>query len=55
MFPAAPAGQMPREGFRTDFDLARLTPGRYVLTIEAAAGRDRKRTATRQISIDIVA
>jgi hypothetical protein len=46
---AAPAGKMLREGFRTDFDLSRLTPGRYVLTLEAASGRDRKRTTTRQI------
>ena len=51
---AAPAGKMLREGFRTDFDLLRLTPGRYVLTIEAASGRDRKRTATKQIPIDTV-
>ena len=51
---AAPAGKMLREGFRTDFDLSRLTPGRYVVMIEGASGRDRKRTVTRQIPIDIV-
>ncbi len=51
---AAPAGKMLREGFRTDFDLSRLTPGRYVLMIEAASGRDRKRAATKQIPFDIV-
>lgn len=38
-----------REGFRTDFDISKLTPGQYVLTLEARAGRDQKRTATRQI------
>jgi hypothetical protein len=51
---AAPAGKMLREGFRTDFDLSLLAPGRYVLTLEAASGRDRKRTTTRQIPFDIV-
>ena len=51
---AAPAGKMLREGFRTDFDLSRLAPGRYVLALEATSGRDRKRTATKQIPIDII-
>ena len=44
-----PAGESLREGFRTDFDLSKLTPGSYVLTLEARAGRGQKRTVTRQI------
>lgn len=51
---SAAEGKMLREGFRTDFDLSRLAPGRYVLALEATSGRDRKRTATRQIPIDII-
>ncbi len=50
---AAPTGKMLREGFRTDFDLSRLTPGRYLLFLEAGLGRDRKKTVTRQIPIEI--
>lgn len=48
-----PAGKSLREGFRTDFDLSTLTPGSYVLTLEASAGRDGKRTATRQIPFTV--
>jgi len=44
-----PAGKSLREGFRADFDLTRLTPGNYVLTVEARTPSDRKRVATRQI------
>ena len=43
------AGKSLREGFRTDFDLAKLTPGNYVLTLEARAGRGAKDAVTRQI------
>ena len=48
-----PAGKSLREGFRTDYDLSKLTPGHYVLTLEARAGRDQKRTATRQIPFTV--
>lgn len=44
-----PAGKTLREGFRTDFDLTRLKPGSYVLTLEARTSSDRKKVATRQI------
>jgi hypothetical protein len=47
------AGKSLREGFRTDFDLAKLTPGMYVLTLEARAGRSAKDAVTRQIPFAI--
>ena len=47
------AGKSLREGFRTDFDLAQLTPGMYVLTLEARAGRGAKDAVTRQIPLAI--
>ncbi len=43
------AGKSLREGFRTDFDLAKLTPGNYILTLEARAGRGAKDAVTRKI------
>ena len=43
------AGKSLREGFRTDFDLAKLTPGSYVLTLEARAGRGAKDVVTRKV------
>ena len=42
------AGKSLREGFRTDVDLSKLTPGSYVLTLEAR-GRNGKKPVTRQI------
>ena len=50
---AGPAGKTLRESFRTDFDLTRVKPGSYVLTLEARAGRDQKRTVSRQIPFAI--
>jgi hypothetical protein len=47
------AGKSLREGFRMDFDLAKLTPGMYVLTLEARAGRSAKDAVTRQIPFAI--
>ena len=47
------AGKSLREGFRTDFDLAKLTPGNYVLTIEARAGRGAKDAVTRSIPFTV--
>jgi hypothetical protein len=47
------AGKSLREGFRTDFDLAKLTPGNYVLMLEARAGRSAKDVVTRQIPFAI--
>ncbi len=47
-----PAGKSVREGFRSDFDLSKLTPGSYVLTLEARAGRERK-AVTRQIPFTV--
>lgn len=49
---SAPAGKSLRESFRTDFDLARVTPGSYVLTLEARVPGER-RTVTRQIPFTI--
>lgn len=46
---ADPAGKSLRESFRTDFDLSRVKPGSYVLTLEARASRDGKKIVTRQI------
>jgi hypothetical protein len=43
------AGKSLREGFRTDFDLSTLTPGSYVLTLDARAGRGVKDAVTRKI------
>ena len=50
---AGSAGKTLRESFRTDFDLSRAKPGSYVLTLEARAGRDQKRTVNRQIPFTI--
>jgi hypothetical protein len=47
------AGKSLREGFRTDFDLAKLTPGSYVLTLEARAGRGAKDAVTRKIPFTV--
>lgn len=43
------SGKMVREGFRTDFDLSRLAPGRYLIALEASTTGDRKKTISRQI------
>ncbi len=49
----AMSGPMVREGFRTDFDLSRLTPGRYLLALEASPGGNRQKTVSRQIPFSI--
>jgi hypothetical protein len=46
---AGPVERKLREGFRTDFDLASVKPGPYVLTLEARSAADRRKTVTRQI------
>jgi VWFA-related protein len=51
---AEAVGKIAREGFRTDFDLTRLQPGGYVLTLEGRSPKDRKRIVSRQIPFDIV-
>jgi hypothetical protein len=38
-----------REGFRTDFDLSRVSPGSYVLTLEARSSETGGRVVRRQI------
>ena len=48
-----PADEMLRRGYRVDFDLSRLTPGPYVLTLEARSPQVRNRIATRQIPFTI--
>jgi len=48
-----PAGKSLREGFRTDFDLSKLTPGNYVLTLEARAGRNGSKAVTRRIPFSV--
>jgi hypothetical protein len=50
---AAPAGKSLRESFRTDFDLARVQPGTYVLTLEGRVPQERNKTVTRQIPFTI--
>jgi len=46
----ATSGKIVREGFRADFDLARLAPGRYVLALEASpSSRNRQKAVSRQI------
>ena len=47
-------GKMLREGFRADFDLSPLKPGRYLLALEARSTRNKQRTVARQIPFDIV-
>lgn len=42
-----------REGFRADFDLSRLAPGSYVLTLEARSNQTGKRTVTRQVPFNV--
>ncbi len=46
-------GKTLREGYRTDVDLSRLTPGPYVLTLEARTPSERTRVATRQIPFSV--
>jgi hypothetical protein len=48
-----PDGRNAREGFRMDFDLARVSPGRHVLTIEARSSQTGTRTVRRQIPITV--
>ena len=45
--------EMLREGFRTDFDLTAVTPGSYVLTLDAQSPVDRKKTVRRQIPFTV--
>jgi hypothetical protein len=42
-----------REGFRTDFDLSRMTPGSYILTLEARSSDTGSRVVKRQIPFTI--
>ncbi len=48
-----PDGGNAREGFRTDFDLARVAPGSYVLTFEARSSQTGTRTVRRQIPFTV--
>ena len=51
----ASAGKSLREGFRTEFSLASLKPGRYVLTVAARSSMDEQRDpVSRQIPFEIV-
>lgn len=45
----SPVGKTLRESYRTDFDLSRVTPGSYVLTLDASSTRNRKKVVSRQI------
>jgi len=42
-----------REGFRTDFDLSRISPGAYVLTLEARSSETGGRVVRRQIPFNV--
>jgi VWFA-related protein len=48
-----PDGRNAREGFRMDFDLARVSPGPHVLTIEARSSQTGTRTVRRQIPFTV--
>ncbi len=48
-----PDGGNAREGFRADFDLARLAPGTYVLTFEARSSQTGDRAVRRQIPFTV--
>ncbi|HEX5110987.1 MAG TPA: hypothetical protein VFV95_21190 [Vicinamibacterales bacterium] len=47
------AGKTLREGFRTDVDLSRLTPGQYVLALEGRHESNRGKTVRRQIPLTV--
>ena len=48
-----PDGRNAREGFRVDFDLARVSSGPYVLTVEARSSQTGTRTVRRQIPFTV--
>jgi len=49
----APSDTKVREGFRADFDVSRLAPGRYLLAIETSPQGNRQKTVSRQLPISI--